>query len=81
MGRKKSTIKIPKSVLLKCPHCLEKSKAIVDIESCPQSFKCPKCNQEVKTPITQCCVICAFSNKKCPRSLYMEAKVKGLELR
>ncbi|MEM4271806.1 MAG: hypothetical protein QXD13_01820 [Candidatus Pacearchaeota archaeon] len=81
MGRRKTTIKIPKSVLLKCPHCSERSKAIVSIENCPQKFTCPKCNQEVKNPVTQCCVICAFSNTNCPRSLYMQAKTRGLELR
>ena len=73
--------KIPKNVMLKCPHCLGKSKAIVSIENSPQQFVCPKCNADVKNPITQCCIICAFSDKKCPRTLYMEAKVKGLELR
>lgn len=78
---KKRIQKIPKHVLLKCPYCSAKNKAIVDIENCPQSFTCPKCNQEVKNPLTSCCVICAFSDKKCPRTLYMEAKVKGLELR
>ena len=78
---KKRIQKIPKSVLLQCPHCKVKSKAIVSIDNCPQSFICPKCEQPVINPITQCCVICAYSNKKCPRTLYMEAKVKGLELR
>ena len=78
---KKRIQKIPKSVLLKCPHCSCKSKAIVSIDNCPQSFECPKCKQNVKNPLTSCCVICAFSGKKCPRTLYMEAKVKGLEIR
>lgn len=78
---KKRVQRIPKNVLLKCPLCSEKSKAIVSIENCPQSFVCPKCNQEVKNPITSCCIICAFSGKKCPRTLYMLAKVKGLEIR
>ena len=80
MGKKRIQ-KIPKQVILTCPNCSGKNKALVDIDSCPQSFKCPKCNQEIRAPITRCCAICAFSNKKCPRSLYMEAKVKGLELR
>jgi hypothetical protein len=78
---KKRIMKIPKTVVLVCPNCQGKNKAKVDIENCPQSFICPKCEQQVKNPITQCCVICAFSGRKCPRSLYMEAKVKGLELR
>ena len=78
---KKRIQKIPKNVLLKCPHCSEKSKAIVSIENCPQIYVCPKCSQEVRNPVTQCCIICAFSDKKCPRTLFMEAQVKGLELR
>ncbi len=78
---KKRFQKIPKTIMLRCPHCVSKSKAIVSIESCPQQFVCPKCSAEVRTPLTQCCVICAFSGKKCPRTLFMEAKVKGLELR
>ena len=78
---RKKIQKIPKNVMLKCPHCSDRSKAIVSIENCPQNFVCPKCLQEVRNPVTQCCVICAFSNKKCPRILFMEARVKGLELR
>jgi len=81
MGRKKRSIKIPKSVMLLCPLCSQKSKALVSIENCPQSFICPKCNQEVRNPLTSCCIICAFSGKRCPRTLFAEAKVKGLELR
>ncbi len=81
MGRKKSVMRIPKQVMLICPFCEGKNKAIVSIENSPQSFVCPKCNAEVRNGIAQCCVICAFSNKKCPRTLYMEAKVKGLEIR
>jgi hypothetical protein len=81
MGRKRKSVKIPKNVMLKCPHCSGKSKAIVSIDNCPQSFVCPKCSQEVKNPITSCCIICAFSGKKCPRTLYMEAKVKGLTIK
>lgn len=80
MSRKR-IIKLPKTVMLKCPLCLEESKAIVDIENCPQSYTCPKCEALVRNPITKCCVICAFSNKKCPSSLVMEAKIKGLEIR
>ena len=78
---KKRIQKIPKTALLKCPNCSGLIKARVSIDNCPQSFICPKCEKEIKNPITSCCVICAFSKKKCPRSLYMEAKVKGLEIR
>ncbi|MSS74134.1 hypothetical protein EXS72_00635 [Candidatus Pacearchaeota archaeon] len=78
---KKRIQKIPKNVILKCPSCSGKNKAIVSIDISPQSFICPKCNFDVKNPLTQCCVICAFSDKKCPRTLFMEARVKGFELR
>lgn len=81
MGRRKTSIKIPKNVMLLCPLCSKKSKAIVSIDNCPQSFICPKCEQEIRNPLTSCCVICAFSGKKCPRTLMMEAKVKGLEMK
>jgi hypothetical protein len=81
MGRKKSVQKIPKSALLKCPHCSKKTRAIVDVDNCPQKYICPKCKQEVRNPLTSCCVICAFSNKKCPRTLFARARVKGWELR
>ena len=67
--------------MLKCPACASKSKALVSIDICPQKFVCPKCSVEVRNPLTQCCVICAFSGKRCPCTLFMEAKVKGLELR
>ena len=81
MGRKKTVMKMPKQMTLMCPHCKEKNKANVSIDICPQSFTCPKCNAEVKTPLTQCCVLCAYSNKPCPRTLYMNAKAKGLEIK
>lgn len=78
---KKRFQKIPKNVLLLCPHCSRKSKAIVSIEHSPQSYSCPKCDLEVRNPITQCCVICAFSGDKCPRTLYIQARINGLKIR
>lgn len=80
MARKRIQ-KIPKEITLTCPFCGNKNKAKVSIDLCPQMFTCPKCEKEVRTPLTQCCVLCAFSNKRCPRTLYMEAKVRGLEMR
>ena len=80
MGKKRIQ-KIPVSVILKCPYCSKKSRALVSKDYCPQSFICPKCKQEVKNPVATCCVICAFSSTKCPRTLYSEARVKGYEIR
>ncbi|MBM3247004.1 hypothetical protein FJZ17_00460 [Candidatus Pacearchaeota archaeon] len=83
MGAKKRVQKIAEYVILVCPHCKKGTKAHVDIENCPQSYTCPKCKQEVRKPVSECCVICAYSKngKPCPRTLYMKAKVKNLEIR
>jgi hypothetical protein len=76
---KKSVQRIPKSVILVCPHCKKGTVAKVSTEFSPQKYICPKCKEEVRTPIAQCCIICAFSKSgtKCPRELYMKAKVRG----
>jgi len=81
MGRRKRMIKIPEVVTIKCPHCGKGSRAKVSIEVCPQVFTCEKCKREVRAPINSCCLICAFSKTKCPRSLWAEACVKGLEIK
>jgi hypothetical protein len=80
---KKSVQRIPKSVILICPHCGKGTTAKVCVEFSPQIYTCPKCKEEVRTPMHSCCVICAFSKSgtKCPRELYMKAKVKGWEIR
>ena len=67
--------------MLKCPYCEKKTRAIVSKENSPQKFVCPKCKKEVRSSIMQCCTICTFSNKRCPYSLYMWAKARGLEIR
>jgi len=80
---KKSVQKIPKTVILVCPFCKKGTTAKVSIEYSPQKYMCPKCKQEVRTPLASCCVICAYSKSgtKCPRELYMKAKVKGWEIK
>lgn len=79
MGAKKSVQKIPKKVILICPHCKKGTTANVCVDFSPQKYECPKCKQEVVTPITSCCVVCAFSKSKtkCPRELYMKARARG----
>lgn len=80
---KKKVQKIPTKVILVCPHCKKGTKAIVSVEFSPQKYTCPKCKQEVLTPITSCCVVCAYSKSKTkyPRTLFMEAKAKNLEIK
>jgi len=56
-------------------------RAEIPKDSIINSFECKKCGQKTITPIMKCCIICAFSGKKCAPSSIMEAKMKGLEIR
>lgn len=80
MGRKR-VLKIPKTVTIKCPFCEKNTRFKVEVNSGIQSIECNKCKQIINTPASQCCVICAFSDKKCPYSLAEEANAKGLKIR
>jgi len=80
MGRKKIIQKIPKAVIIKCPHCSANFRVKNNSEGV-FSVECRKCKQKILTPITQCCIICAFSDKRCSNSLLIEAKAKNLEIR
>jgi len=80
MGRKR-ILRISKTAKIKCPNCSALSVRKVPEDSSPGFFDCDKCNTRIVTPITQCCVICAYTNKKCVPSLKMEARMKGLELK
>ncbi|MEK6893596.1 MAG: hypothetical protein AABX07_05340 [Nanoarchaeota archaeon] len=81
MGRKKTFIRIPKTAKIKCLHCAAISRRNVPLDASPQYFDCDKCGQRTLTPITQCCVICAFTKTKCALSLIMDAKIKCLDVR
>ncbi len=80
MGRKK-ILRISKTAKIKCNNCSVISARKVPEDSSPGYFDCDKCNMRITVPVTQCCVICAFTKKKCVPSLKMEARIKGLELR
>ncbi|HLC31786.1 MAG TPA: hypothetical protein VJK51_03895 [Candidatus Nanoarchaeia archaeon] len=73
--------KIPKRVEIGCPHCAARLRFEVSAEKGVQTLVCSSCEQIIRTPITQCCIVCAFSDKQCPYSLVSEARVKGMELR
>lgn len=81
MGAKKRIQKIPKRVTVKCPKCSANMRLEVPLEGIINSFECKSCKEKIITPISDCCIICAFSNKKCPLNLRIEAKAKNLELR
>jgi len=80
MGRKR-IIRIPKTASVKCPHCSQVSRVSVPQNASLPFLDCRKCEQKITTPLASCCIICAFSNKNCSRSLMMEAHTKQLELR
>ena len=80
MGRKR-VIKIPKSVTIKCPKCSANSRLTVDKDRSPQFFECKKCKVMINTPVSKCCIICSYSNKKCPPSLTLEAYSKKLMIK
>jgi len=80
MGRKK-VIRIPKTATIKCPLCGARSRIRVEHDKQIYFFECKKCKQRIETPQMRCCIICAFSNKKCVPSLTAEARQKGLEIR
>ena len=80
MGRKK-ILRLAKTAKIKCVNCAAFSVRKVPSDSSPMYFDCDKCNAHVTVPITSCCIICAYTDKKCINALKMEAKIKGLELR
>ena len=81
MSRKKRVIIVPSSVTIKCPHCSKSSKISLFNDTYIGNLVCKKCKQNIETPPAHCCVVCAFSKKKCPQSLILEAKMKNLEIR
>ena len=80
MGKKR-VINIPKNAKIKCPNCGFVRLRKIPIDNSPQYFDCDKCSYRLQTPITSCCIICAFTNKKCVPTLLMEARAKNLEVR
>ena len=80
MGRKR-VLTIPENAKIRCPNCNTVSLRKVPIDSSPQYFDCDKCGNHIKTPITSCCIICAFTNKKCVPTLLMQARAKNLEVK
>jgi len=80
MSRKKRVI-IPNSATIKCPHCSKNTRVSLFNDTYIGNLTCKKCKQKIETPPAHCCVVCAFSKKKCPQSLILEAKIKNLEIK
>jgi hypothetical protein len=53
-------------VNIKCPECSHFQEIEVPEGKCLPFYKCNKCQKIMSTPKDICCVICAYSDKKCP---------------
>ena len=51
---------------LKCPYCGFIMEVEIPQNGCLAFYKCQKCQKIISSPKGECCVICAFSDKKCP---------------
>lgn len=51
---------------LKCFHCDHIMKVEIPQKGCLVFHQCEKCQEMIITPESECCVICAYSDKKCP---------------
>ncbi|MBM3232631.1 hypothetical protein FJZ18_00490 [Candidatus Pacearchaeota archaeon] len=78
---KKKYMKIPKVVFISCSNCGKRCKRRVPEDFSPGFFDCDNCSNRMNTPVSSCCIICAYTGKKCAPTLIMEAKIKGLEIR
>jgi hypothetical protein len=78
---RKKVVRIPKIATVRCPNCGKNSRLEVPGDSILGSFECKKCKEKILTPPSSCCIICAFSKKKCSQSLLMEARIKNLEIK
>ena len=53
---------------LKCPHCGHIKEIEIPQNKCLVFLECERCKKLITTPEGECCVICAYSDKKCPIS-------------
>lgn len=53
---------------LKCPYCGYVQKVEIPKQKCLSFYKCQKCGKMITVPkdSDECCVICLYSDKKCP---------------
>ena len=51
-----------------CPKCGHVGGIEVPPDNSLQAYRCKRCGELVTTPKGQCCIICAYTNKRCPVS-------------
>lgn len=52
--------------VFKCPECGFKEEIEIPKNKCLQFHKCKSCNKLITVPKNSCCIICSYTNKKCP---------------
>jgi hypothetical protein len=50
----------------RCPECGFKENISIPKKSCLQFHECKKCGKMISSPKGVCCIICAYTDKKCP---------------
>ena len=54
---------------IKCPLCEHVRDVDVPENICLQFYRCDNCGKQIQTPDNSCCLICAYSDKKCRVSI------------
>ena len=52
--------------IFKCPECGAEQEIGVPKDRCMAFHKCTACGELIPAPEDECCVVCAYSDKKCP---------------
>ena len=58
------------SASLKCPECGFVENVGIPGNACMHMRKCAGCGRLMKTPKGFCCIICAYSDRKCPYTIH-----------
>lgn len=54
---------------LTCPHCGEGQEVTIPTDACLHFHKCEHCGEMITPKEEDCCVVCSYSDKKCPVSI------------
>jgi len=52
--------------ILTCLECGAKEEIEIPKDKCLPFYKCKACKKLIFAPKESCCVICSYSDKKCP---------------
>jgi hypothetical protein len=52
--------------ILTCPLCKGKTTEIMLENTCQYAYRCPHCQETIKTQKGDCCVFCCYADYPCP---------------